>query len=112
MQEYSVILTWEAIYDVIGFADYIEASFGKLQADRFQRTIKEQMEKLGGMGKAFQETQLMYRGYVIHKKPFPPSIIFYVVMDDMLEVHILRVLREENGWERTLRQEPEYTYPD
>ncbi len=79
MQEYSVILTWEAIYDVIGFADYIEASFGKLQADRFQRTIKEQMEKLGVMGKAFPETQLIYRGYVIHKKPFPPSIIFYVV---------------------------------
>ena len=110
MQEYSVILTWEAIYDVIGFADYIEASFGKLQADRFQRTIKEQMEKLGIMGKAFPETQLIYRGYVIHKKPFPPSIIFYVVMDDMREIHILRVLREENGWERTLKQDQEYTY--
>lgn len=73
MHEYSVELKWEAIYDVIGFADYIEASFGKPQADRFQRTIKEQMEKLGIIGKVFSETQLMYR---------------------------------------TLRQEPEYTYPD
>ena len=110
MQEYGVILTWEAIYDVIGFVDYIEASFEKQQANRFQRTIKEHMEKLGVMGKAFPETQLIYRGYVIHKKPFPPSIIFYVVMDDMREIHILRVLREENGWERTLKQDQEYTY--
>ena len=112
MQEYKVILTWEAIYDVIGFADYIEASFGKQRADRFQRNIRAQMEKLGSIGKAFPTTQLMYRGYTIHKKPFPPSVIFYILIDAVHEVHVLRVLREENGWENTLRQEQEYTYPD
>ena len=76
MQEYGVILTWEAIYDVIGFVDYIEASFEKQQANRFQRTIKEHMEKLGVMGKAFPETQLIYRGYVSQKNRFHPLSFF------------------------------------
>ena len=58
----------------------------------------------------FLKTQIFYRGYSIHKKPFPPSIIFYVLMKD--EVHILRVLREEQNWERILAEKEEYTYPD
>lgn len=29
MQERSVILTWEAIYDLTDIADYIERDFGK-----------------------------------------------------------------------------------
>lgn len=40
MQEYEVILTWEAIYDVTDIADYIEAEFGQNRADRFQEDIK------------------------------------------------------------------------
>ena len=28
MQEYKIILTWEAIYDVTDIADYIEEEFG------------------------------------------------------------------------------------
>lgn len=64
MQERKVILTWEAIYDVI------------------------------------------------YKKPFPPSIIFYVVKEPENEVHILRVLRQERDWETILVQNQEYTYPE
>ena len=41
MQEYKVILTWEAIYDVTDIADYIEALFGQFRADRFQDDIKK-----------------------------------------------------------------------
>ena len=36
MQEYKIILTWEAIYDVTDIADYIEEEFGQQRADRFQ----------------------------------------------------------------------------
>ena len=41
MQEYKVILTWEAIYDVTDITDYIEAEFGQVRADRFQDDIKK-----------------------------------------------------------------------
>ncbi|MDU3308509.1 MAG: hypothetical protein E7F06_21300 [Lachnospiraceae bacterium] len=33
MQEYKIILTWEAIYDVTDIADYIEEEFGQQRAD-------------------------------------------------------------------------------
>ena len=46
MQEYKIILTWEAIYDVTDIADYIEEEFGQQRADRFQSDLKEQMQNL------------------------------------------------------------------
>ncbi len=46
MQEYKIILTWEAIYDVTDIADYIEEEFGQQHADRFQSDLKEQMQNL------------------------------------------------------------------
>lgn len=39
MQEYKVILTWEAIYDVTDIAEYIEGMFGIERADYFQHEI-------------------------------------------------------------------------
>ena len=77
MHEYKVILTWEAIYDVTDISDYIEAEFSKSRADRFQDEIQAQMKKLGYMSLAFPKTHILYRNYYIHKKPFPPSIIFF-----------------------------------
>lgn len=112
MDEYKVVLTWEAIYDVTDITDYIEAEFGQIRADRFQDDIKRQMTKLGYMGSVFPKTQILYRNYSIHKKPFPPSIIFYVRMEKKREVHILRVLREERDWQNILNDTQSYTYPD
>ena len=34
MQEYKIILTWEAIYDVTDIADYIEEELGEVQGDK------------------------------------------------------------------------------
>ena len=112
MHDYKVILTWEAIYDVTDIADYIEAEFGQARADRFQNDIQAQMKKLGYMSEAFPKTHILYRNYYIHKKPFSPSIIFYVFMEHTQEIHILRVLREERNWTRVLEQEQNYTYPE
>ena len=78
MQEYKIILTWEAIYDVTDIADYIEEEFGQQRADRFQSDLKEQMQNLSQFSTAFPRTQILYRGYSIHKRSFPPSIIFYI----------------------------------
>ena len=46
MQEFEVILTWEAIYDVVDIAEYIENEFGIERADKFQKDMEKQMEKL------------------------------------------------------------------
>ena len=88
MQEYKIILTWEAIYDVTDIADYIEEEFGQQRADRFQSDLKEQMQNLSQFSTAFPRTQILYRGYSIHKRSFPPSIIFYIIMEETKEIHI------------------------
>ena len=111
MQECEVILTWEAIYDVTDIADYIEAEFGQNRADRFQEDIKKEMKKLGYIGGGFPKTRILYRNYTIHKKPVPPSIIFYILMEEKKEVYILRVLREERNWQNILKKTKSYTYP-
>ena len=108
MQEYKIILTWEAIYDVTDIADYIEEEFGQQRADRFQSDLKEQMQNLGQFSTAFPRTQILYRGYSIHKRSFPPSIIFYIIMEETKEIHILRVLRHERDWENILLQTSVY----
>lgn len=112
MPEYKVILTWEAVYDVTDIAEYIEAEFGKTRADCFQSDIQKELAKLEYMGSIFPEIQIWYRGYAIHKKLFSPSIIFYVFKEAEKEVHVLRVLREEQDWEHILSEKREYTYPD
>ena len=62
MQEYKIILTWEAIYDVTDIADYIEEEFGQQRADRFQSDLKEQMQNLSQFSTAFPRTQTLYPG--------------------------------------------------
>ena len=111
MQEFEVILTWEAIYDVVDIAEYIENEFGIERADKFQKDMEKQMEKLRVSVNAFRKTHICYRGYSICKKVFPPSIIFYIVKEAEQEIHILRVLREERDWEKILLRQQKYTYP-
>ena len=98
--------------NVTDISDYIEAEFSKSRADRFQDEIQAQMKKLGYMSLAFPKTHILYRNYYIHKKPFPPSIIFYVCMEQTHEIHVLRVLREDRDWIQVLQQTPNYTYPE
>lgn len=112
MQGYKTILTWEAIYDITDIADYIEDEFCQQFADHFQSNLKEQIQNLSLFGTAFPRTQILYRGYSIHKKSFPPSIIFYIIMKQRKEIHILRVLRHERDWENILLKESTYTYPE
>lgn len=111
MQEHKIILTLEAIYDITDIADYIETEFGIARADKFQRDMEKQLNSLAVLGNAFRRTGIYYRNYCIYKKPFPPSVIFYIIKELKNEVHILRVLREERDWERILTVQQEYDYP-
>ena len=111
MQEFKVILTWEAICDVTDIADYIEVQFGKERADRFQIDINSQFKMLKTTGSIFGKSNLHYQSYSIYRKLFPPSIIFYIIKESPKEIHILRVLREDRDWKSMLTKEQEYTYP-
>jgi len=66
MQEYKIILTWEAIYDVTDIADYIEEEFSQQRADRFQSDLKEQMQNLSQFSTAFPRTQILYEDILYH----------------------------------------------
>ena len=109
-KEFSIELSWEAIYDIAEIADYIDIYFGSERAIRFEEEIKEELTKLKYTGTIFGKTQLLYRGYYIQKKPFPPSIIFYVIDSTKDTVFILRILREERDWEALLNCHPTYSF--
>lgn len=112
MQEHKIILTWEAIYDITDILEYIESEFGVERADQFQNDIKKQLLALSFTGSAYGNTYILYRSNSIYKKPFLPSLIFYIVKEPEKEIHILRVLREESNWQHILEQKQEYTYPN
>lgn len=105
MQKRKVNLTQEAIYDIAEIAERIELEFTPERADRFQADMKDKISTLEMFAGGFGHTNLLYRDYVIHKLPFPPSIIFYVINEE--EVSVLRVLREEQDWDRILKENPE-----
>lgn len=110
MQEHRVILTYEAIYDVADIADYIEAYFGQSRADIFEVDIEKQFSELSYTAGIYGDTSIEYRGYIIYKKVFSPSLIFYIIKED--GIHVLRVLREERDWKNIMSEDREYTYPD
>lgn len=111
MQSNRVILTLEAIYDITDIAEYIENKFGIERADSFQNDIQKQFSSLKSVGSGFGRTQILYQNYTIYKKPFPPSIIFYIIKEPEKEIHILRVLREERNWKKILKTTTKHTYP-
>lgn len=112
MQEYNILLTQESIHDIADITEYIEIRFGSVCADRFQARLKKEITQLSYMGGMFCHTQIFYKGHAIHKKLFPPSIIFYIIKESPYEIHILRILRNECNWKNILSNGHLYTYPD
>ena len=49
MKERKVIVTWEAIYDIVDIAESIELNFGKKVADNFQSEIYSKIISLDQM---------------------------------------------------------------
>ena len=97
MHDYEVIWSRESIYDVADIADYIEQRFGKDRADRFNDEIDEECEVLSSDYRLCTGTGIRYRGKLILKKVFDPSIIFYFVDDNVKKVYIIRILRHERN---------------
>ena len=107
-----VIVTKEAIYDMVKASEYISLNFGERRSIKYRKYINEELDALSTYATIYASTGLEYRGYTIYKKPFSPSIIFWVVAED--GVHVLRILREEYDWQRFFEthQDYEYNYPD
>lgn len=68
--------------------------------------------KLVYTGGSLPKTHILYRNHSIYKKIYPPSIIFYILINSKHELHILRVLQEQHDWHNTLGNTHHYTYPD
>ena len=110
MHDYEVIWSRESIYDAADIADYIEQRFGKDRADRFNDEIDAECEALGGDYRLYTGTGIHYRGKLILKKVFDPSIIFYFVDETDMKVYIIRILRNERNWQKILREGLSYTF--
>ncbi len=110
MDEYEVLWSQESIYDAADIEDYIEADFGEERAERFHGEIDYEVGRLGSTHKLYTGTGIYYRGFLIFKKPFSPSIIFYIVDDSLKRVYVLRILRHERDWQKMLRETLYYTF--
>ena len=53
---------------------------------------------------------IYYRNFLILKKLFNPSIIFYVVDASEEKVYILRILRHERDWQTMLKETIHYSF--
>ena len=110
MNDYNVMWSREAIYDLADIADYIELRFGRERADRFNDEIDAEGESLGRDFRMYTGTGIYYRNKLILKKIFNPSIIFYFVDDAVQIVYIIRILRHERNWQKILREGISYTF--
>lgn len=101
----------EAIYDIADLTKYVEDNFDIITADKFQNRLKNELYKLSYVAGIYGKTNICYQNYQIYKKPFSPSIIFYIIKELEREIHVIRILREEKNWMAVLRNITEYKYP-
>ena len=110
MEEYEVVWSIESIYDAADIEDYIETEFGEDRAEQFHTDIDYEVESLGKAYKQYAGTGIYYRNFLILKKAFNPSIIFYIVDPSLKKVYVLRILRHERDWQKLLRETLHYTF--
>ena len=109
MKERKVLVTWEAIYDIVDIAESIELNFGKEVADNFQAEIYSKIISLERDADIFRKLDMTYRGWTIKRRIYKKSLIFYEEKEN--EVHVLRVLTSDQKWEDLFKDDVEYTYP-
>jgi len=83
MREREVILTMEAVNDVLEITEYIEMAFGKGRADRFQSKIKKEIESLKSIAGVFGK--VIHICNVILNLP-PPNLILWHIFKALLFV--------------------------
>ena len=110
MDNFEVKLSRESIYDIADISEYIELRFGFERAEQFDDEIQDVLSELSWKFKHNRGTGIYYRGNLILKKVFKPSIIFYFVDDIEKKIYVVRVLRHERDWQKILRETTSYTF--
>ena len=108
MQERNIIITYEAIYDIVEAEEWIFYRFGSDRAKRYRKEIYTELKKLSTDASIYAGSGFKYRGYTIYKKPFSPAIMFWIIKEN--EVHVLRVPREEYDWKTFFETHKDYDY--
>lgn len=112
LQEHKILVTYEAIYDIVNAEENIRRNFGEKKAKEYLLKIYSEIKALSTDATFYGTSGFQYRGYTIFKKPVSPSIIFWIIKNNI--VHILRVPREEYDWHNFFKnhQNYEYNYPN
>ena len=92
MQEYSAVLTNEAIYDIVDIYIRIKIQFSSEIAKAFRDNIIKQIKLIESVPKFFSRVFIFYREYMIHFKVFSPSLIFYIIVFQTI------LLRSAKSW--------------
>ena len=111
MLNYKVLVTDEAINDIIELVRYIaEDLFNPEAAERLLHNLKREVENCGAFPMKFSDTGIKYRDYIIHKKVFESYLIFYVINSGSQEVYVLRVMKDLMNWCQILRTTEKYHF--
>ena len=108
MQGLKVRVSVKAANDIADIADYIEVEFGQKRADRFLSEIRKQIQNLQIFSRQYGDTGIVYRGHMICKKVFAPSVILFYIEDET--VFVMRVLREERLWQKIIKEDIDYEF--
>lgn len=108
---YSVLVADEAIEDIFQLIKYIHKELCNPDAaEKLYQELKQEISNLGLFPRKFMETEIKYRGYIIHKKVFKTYLIFYIINDEEERVYTLRVMKELMNWKSILRQRKMYHF--
>ena len=88
MQERKVLLTHEAINDIVDAEVYITEQFGEARAGRYRADIKKVLRNISVEGTIYSKSGFSYKNYIIYKKPFPPAIIFWIIRQNSISIKL------------------------
>jgi len=108
VQERKVLVTREAVNDIVDTEVYIIGQFGEVRAEKYRADIKKVLVNLSVEGTIYSKSGFNYKNYIIYKKPFSPAIIFWIIRQN--NIHVLRILRESYNWKHYFRTHRYYEY--
>lgn len=109
--QYSVVVTHEALKDVLNLANYMIDTFkNQKAANDFLDAYDKQIEVLSFFPTGYRGISIEYRGYEVRLKPFDTYNLLFVVDSEKRQIVILRLLKNLQDWKQILMKETEYHF--
>lgn len=109
--KYKVLVTDEAIDDILKLVKYIHRELGNPgAAEKLYSNLNREVSNTGLFPLKFSDSGIKYRGYIIHKKVFESYLLFYIIDDKRKMVYILRILKDPMNWQRILQNNKIYRF--